>query len=157
MAPTFYIHLYWSEDQQCYNPKGDALEIYEKEIDLFVKQHSGDLFFQEKSDQDKHFLKTNLLTIASSFFHDDLSHPKTFPVLKVDENDEKFIEFGLSDRFPYSFRTTWKFHHVPETQRIRPHKVIWYCQGEMFCEQLSFPTLNEEERVLDITWKNNNH
>lgn len=56
MAPTFYIHLYWSEDQQCYKPKEDALEIYEKEIDLFVKQHSSDLFFQEKSDQDKHFI-----------------------------------------------------------------------------------------------------
>ena len=62
------------------------------------------------------------------------------------------IEFGPSEYFHYSYRTTWKFHDVPEKQKIRPHTVTWSLQGESFSEKLSVPLENEEERVLDITW-----
>ena len=41
-APTFYIHLYWSEDNQKYEPDGDALACYEKEIDLFLQEQNFD-------------------------------------------------------------------------------------------------------------------
>ena len=101
-APIFYIHLFWSEDKQLYEPKEDALEIYTKEIEFFVKQN----FQLEQED----FIKKNLIDHAADFLNSDLSFPTTFP----DENEETFIEFGPSEYFPYSYRTTWKFHDIPD-------------------------------------------
>ena len=132
------IHLYWSEDNHRYEPEEDALARYEKEIDLFVQNTPNE---------------TNLLqylqTLSRSYFNDIvLSHPKILPVLNVDENNEKFIEYKTSDCI---FRITWCFHNIPEEQKIRPHRVIWKHKDHMYEERLSFPLEKEEERVMDIT------
>ena len=145
-APTFYIHLYWSEDNQKYETSGNALACYEKEIDLFL---------QEQDFDDTEKMKKYLMDGATFYWNLESSKPKTtFPVLKVDENNETFVEYLANENYSFSQKITCCFHDVPEDQKIRPHRVIWFDQqGKQYSEQLSFPLENEEERVMDITYQ----
>jgi len=141
VAPTFCIHLYWSEDKQEYEPEPTGLSLYEQEIELLVQENHHDLS-----------LRDYLRSLAIGYYTSNLSHPKTLPVLQVNPQYETSIEHETPDSV---FQVKWCFHNIPEEQKIRPHRAVWSSHGQTLEERFSFPSENEQERVMDITYKMN--